>query len=125
MVPKILVVDDDVEGAKLLALILQSEGYDVDVAFSGDEAIEKARAWQPAIVFLDIRMPGLGGHEVAEILRRNTETEDLALIAITGWPNELDEKRAERHGFDLYLTKPIDIRFVNRLLRESLSDIQA
>lgn len=122
MQPKILVVDDDSDGANLLARLFRSDGYEAEVAYSGLEAIEKAASWHPQVVFLDIRLPDIDGHDVAEILRRTAETEEVVLIALTGWGNELDRKRAEKHGFDVYLTKPVDIGLVNRLLSSAFSE---
>ncbi len=105
---KVLVVDDNRDGAESLALLLGLEGYDVRIARDGLAAIDTAIAFEPAIVILDIGLPGMDGYEVARQLRADSSTARVLLIALTGYGREQDKSRAIAAGFDHYLVKPVD-----------------
>jgi signal transduction histidine kinase/ActR/RegA family two-component response regulator len=104
---RILVVDDNVDAANSLALLLKLRGHDVRVAFSGAEALEAASADQPDLAFLDIGMPEMDGYEVARRLRSGWGS-SLTLVAVTGWGTDRDRERSRAAGFDHHLTKPVD-----------------
>jgi len=113
---RILVVDDNVDGAKTLALLLKLAGHTTAIAYSGPAALERARIFQPEIVFLDIGLPGMNGYDVARHLRTERGGETLTLVALTGWGTDDDRKRAHDAGFDHHLTKPVDVARVHALL---------
>ncbi len=106
---RILVVDDNVDGAHSLAMILQLEGHEVWVAHEGATALETARAHQPELVLLDIGLPnGMDGYEVARRLREPTGVPGAYLVALTGYGRDEDRRRTAAEGFSAHLVKPVD-----------------
>ncbi len=106
---RVLVVDDNVDAADSLAMLLQVEGHNTRVANDGLEALALAASFRPEVVILDIGMPGMNGHEVARRLRANPEfPPSLKLVALTGWGSLEDRQKAEAAGFDVHLVKPIE-----------------
>ena len=114
----ILIVDDNVDGAQMLALLLKMAGHVTEVAYTGPEALEKAMTFQPDIIFLDIGLPGMSGYQVAQRLRENKGSRNLILVALTGWGTEEDRRQAQEAGFDHHLTKPVDASRLRNLLSE-------
>jgi PAS domain S-box-containing protein len=117
---KLLVADDNRDAADSMALILEFGGYDVAVAHSGTEALEKARASMPDVMILDIGMPDMTGYEVARRVRAEPWGERIFMLAITGWGQEEDKERALAAGFDQHMTKPVDADAVDQRLRAFL-----
>jgi PAS domain S-box-containing protein len=113
---KILVVDDNVDAAESLGLLLRAIGHDVRCAYSGAAALDEARGYKPQVVLLDIGMPDLSGYEVARLLTKNAGSERPHLIALTGWGQEEDRRRVREAGFDHHLVKPATIDMVTALL---------
>jgi two-component system CheB/CheR fusion protein len=113
---RVLVVDDNVDTAESMALLLRLRGHEVEVAFSGPMALEMADAFEPGIVLLDIGLPGLDGYEVARELRRRPRLAKALLVALTGYGQETDRSRAREAGFDHHLTKPADPTLIYGLL---------
>jgi two-component system CheB/CheR fusion protein len=105
----ILIVDDNVDAAASLGMLLELSGNEVLVAHNGRDALAVARLHQPSVVILDIGMPQLDGYQVAETLRRETRGPDILLIALTGWGQSEDKQRALQAGFDHHFTKPVDL----------------
>ena len=91
-------------------------GYEVEIAYTGPEAMEAARAFQPEVVLCDIGLPGMDGYQVAAALRRNPATARAHLIAVTGYGSEEDRRRSQEVGFEEHLTKPLDPQVLERLL---------
>jgi signal transduction histidine kinase/ActR/RegA family two-component response regulator len=114
---KVVVADDNRDAADSMAMILSLNGYEVSVAHSGEEALEIARRTSPAVMILDIGMPGLSGYEVAAAVRREAWGSGALLLAITGWGQAGDKERARAAGFDHHLTKPVDLDEVEQLLQ--------
>ncbi len=113
---RILVVDDNVDAAQSLAMLLQMMGHDVAVAHDGHAALDAARASVPDLVLLDIGLPGMNGYEVARKLRALPKVRDALLVAVTGWGQEQDRQRAYDAGFDHHLTKPTDLTALEKIL---------
>jgi PAS domain S-box-containing protein len=113
---RILVVDDNVDTAKGMAILLQLTGYDVVTAYSGPEAIEAAQAQRPELILLDIGLPGMDGYEVAKRLRQHPCCEDCVIVAASGYGQEDDYHRSSAAGFDYHLVKPIDFNALSLLL---------
>ncbi|RYF36556.1 MAG: response regulator, partial [Comamonadaceae bacterium] len=113
---RVLVVDDNHDAGDSLAMILEMLGAQVQVARSGAEAIEAFPAYQPSAVLLDIGMPGMNGYEVARTLRSRFPAQQAVLVALTGWGQEDDRKRAREAGFDHHLVKPAEIDALQNLL---------
>ena len=105
---KVLVVDDNLATATALADLLQLSGYEVKSAHDGFEAVAAAREQLPAIVLLDIGLPGLDGYQVVRKLRQEEGLRDARIIAITGYGEDLARRRSEEAGFDHHLVKPVD-----------------
>ena len=114
---KIIVADDNVDAASSLAELLQLRGHDVSVANDGKAALVMACETMPDIVFLDIGMPGLTGHEVARALRTDLTHRSMYLVALTGWGSVEDRQRTTDAGFDHHLTKPIHLAAVDKVLQ--------
>ena len=104
---RILVVDDNADGAETFAMLLELAGHQTRFAGSGPVALELARAFEPEVVFLDIGLPGMDGYEVARRLRAEPTTVGTMLVAVTGWGSEQDERRCLEAGFDAHLVKPV------------------
>jgi CheY-like chemotaxis protein len=113
---KILVADDNQDAANTLAMLLRLAGHEVRTAHGGEAALTIARTFEPDIALLDIGMPDLNGYEVAKRLRRTDRGKDLKLIALTGWGQDEDKRRAREAGFDHHLTKPVDPQRLDALL---------
>lgn len=115
---RILVVDDNVDGAETLATLLMLSGHTVERAHTGPDALKAAYAFQPRVMFLDIDLPGINGYEVARRLRSDSAITGLILVALTGWGSEDDRRRAQSIGFNHHLTKPVEIGKLHSLLME-------
>jgi CheY-like chemotaxis protein len=102
-----LIVDDNVDAADTLALLLELEGHEMQVAYAPTDAIERARSFRPDIVLLDIGLPGMNGYELAQKFRSMPEL-DVRLIALTGYGKSEDQQRTKAAGFDDHLVKPVD-----------------
>jgi signal transduction histidine kinase/CheY-like chemotaxis protein len=114
---RILVVDDCRQAAESLALLLRLWGYEVRMAFDPQSALEDARAHPPRVVLLDIGMPGMDGYEVARRLREQDESRNALLVAITGYGEADDRRRAMGAGFDFHMVKPADPDDLRELLK--------
>jgi len=106
-VRRILVADDFPESANALAKLLRSDGNEVQVAEDGFEALDAAARFRPHVVVLDIAMPKLNGYDAARIIREQPWGKNMILIAMTGWGQQQDRRRAKENGFDAHLTKPV------------------
>ena len=104
---RILVVDDNRDAAVTLTKLLRRRGHEVQTVFDGEEAVRTAREFDPDVVVLDIGLPKLNGYDAAEQIRKQSAREDLVLIALTGWGQEEDRRRAKVAGFTHHLTKPV------------------
>src|SRR5262245_51134002 len=105
---RILVVDDNVDAANMIAMMLQLYGHQAETVYSAKSALEMAVEYRPDFVVLDIGLPGMDGYEVARRLRQTPELRDTPLIAATGYGQDADRQRSEEAGFDYHLVKPID-----------------
>jgi PAS domain S-box-containing protein len=105
---RVLVVDDNVDVADMVSILLQASGYEVRVAYTAQTALETAIESQPNIVLLDIGLPDIDGYEVARRLRQRPQLKDVKLVAITGYGREVDRQRSQEAGFDYHLVKPVD-----------------
>jgi PAS domain S-box-containing protein len=113
---RILVVDDNVDAAEVLAMLLEFEGHDVTVVHDAVGALASVAAYAVDVVFLDIGLPDMSGYDAAPKLRSIQGMKHATLIALTGWGAESDKLRASGAGFDYHLTKPANFAQVNALL---------
>jgi PAS domain S-box-containing protein len=119
---RVLVVDDNVDGAEILSMLVGLNGHAAEIAHSGPEALHKLASVPADVVFLDIGLPELNGYAVARRLRaqeKEFSRHPTFLVALTGWGSEEDKKRSLEAGFDLHLTKPVDARLVEGLLQRA------
>ena len=105
---RVLVVDDDAVIRQLICVNLELEGYDVHTADDGQDALDKVRDVDPAVITLDIMMPRLDGWETAERLRNDPATSHIKVILLSARAQEADLRRGKGIGVDMYLTKPFD-----------------
>jgi CheY-like chemotaxis protein len=103
---RVVVADDDRDGAETLAILLRLAGHDVQVAHDGPSTLKIAADFQPDVVFLDVGMPGMDGFETARQLRQRVGLDKAVLVALTGYGREEDRQRAVEAGFDHFLVKP-------------------
>lgn len=113
---RILVVDDYVDAAESLMMLLQAKGHEVETADCGMKAIERAQVFRPQVVLLDIGLPDLDGYETAKRLRALPETQDTTLIALTGYGQPDDRKCSQSAGFNHHLLKPLNFDELSALL---------
>ncbi len=105
---RILVVDDNVDAAESLSMMLRLSGHEVRAAHGGPSAIDQAATFRPDAVLLDIGMPGMNGYETGRRLRELPGLDKAVLIALTGWGQEEDRQRSKEAGFHAHLVKPVD-----------------
>jgi CheY-like chemotaxis protein len=115
---KILVVDDNRDAAASLGMVLGKLGAQVEVAHDGRSALETFGSFAPAVVLLDIGMPGMDGYEVARALRERDPDGRTTLVALTGWGQEEARRRTREAGFTHHLVKPAEFDRLQRLLSE-------
>lgn len=115
---RLLVVDNNVDAASTLATLLHLQGYRVRTAYDGLTALKVAEEFAPALIFLDIGMPGMDGCEVARRLRQMSRLDGTRLVALTGWGQEDDRRRTREAGFDRHLVKPLQPEVLESLLAD-------
>lgn len=112
---RILVVDDNRDSADSLAVLLRLVGHEVRTAYDGVEGVEAAERYRPEIILLDIGMPKLNGHDACRRIRAQKWSENMVLIALTGWGQEEDRRLTAEAGFDAHMVKPIDPTMLTEL----------
>lgn len=113
---RVLVVDDNADAAESLTALLSLKGHDARMAHDGHEALQQAEQFHPDVVFLDIGMPTLDGHETAKIIRQQPWGKQMVLVALTGWGQTEDRRRSKDAGFNHHMVKPADPAAVEKLL---------
>jgi len=121
---KVLVVDDNVDAAKGVALLLRTVGHDAQLAHDGPEAIQAALEYVPDVVLLDIGLPIVSGYEVAKWIRKEPALKNVVLVALTGYGQESDKQRTQDAGFDQHLVKPADFGKVQSILLAVAKKVQ-
>jgi two-component system OmpR family response regulator len=116
---RVLVVDDNVDAAQTLAMLVQLAGHDVRIAYDGPPALTLAQAFQPQVVLLDLNLPAMDGYEVARKLRERPETHEAVLAAVSGWGQPEDKLRSKDAGFDRHFVKPVDPNIITKLLSDA------
>ena len=113
---RVLIVDDNGDGAESLAMLLELGGHETHQAHDGVQAIEAAERLRPDAVLLDIGLPRLNGYEVCRRIREEPWGKSMVLVALTGWGQEEDRHRSEEAGFDAHMIKPVDHDVLMKLL---------
>jgi signal transduction histidine kinase/integral membrane sensor domain MASE1/CheY-like chemotaxis protein len=113
---RILLVEDNKDSAEAFAHLLRRRGHEIHVARDGEQGLADARALRPDVVLLDIGLPGLDGYEVARRLRESGDAKRTLLVAVSGYGQESDRRRAREAGFDHHLVKPVKLDELERIL---------
>jgi len=115
---RVLVVDDNRDNADSLAALLQVEGYDVRLAYDGEEALAVAEVYRPHVLLLDIGLPKLSGYDVCRRLREEPWARQATFVAVTGWGQQRDRAQARATGFDAHLVKPVEYEKLAEVLAQ-------
>ncbi len=113
---RVLIVDDNEDGAESLAMLVTMSGHETRKAHDGIEAIEAAEQWRPDAILLDIGLPGMNGYEACRHIRETPWGKNMFLVALTGWGQEEDRHRSEEAGFDAHMVKPADHDVLMKML---------
>jgi CheY-like chemotaxis protein len=117
---RIAVVDDNRDFTDSTATLLELWGYDVAVAYDGQEAIELCSTFHPDLMLVDIMMPRMDGNELAKTIRKQEGCKNTILVAVTGYGDESHRQLSFQAGFDFYLLKPLKLEQFEELLRIEL-----
>ena len=120
MAERVLVIDDNVVNQKLVAFLMKTHGYEVDTAGDAETAMDAIRARHPDVILMDIQLPRVDGLELTGWLKRDPQTRDIIIIAVTAYAMKGDKERALDAGCDDYVTKPIDTRELPAMIRRHL-----
>lgn len=112
----VLVVDDNLANLKLLRVALELEGYDSATAVDAQEALRVLEKCRPDIILMDIQLPGMDGLDLSRKLKADPETSDIVILAVTSYAMNGDRQKALDAGCDGYITKPIDVLDLRRIL---------
>jgi two-component system, cell cycle response regulator DivK len=118
---RVLIVEDNEKNMKLFRDVLQATGYSTLEATTGEEAIELSLSQAPALVLMDVQLPGIDGVEALERLRQNERTASIPVLALTAQAMSGDRERFLEAGFDGYLAKPVDVGELIEAVREHCS----
>ena len=113
---RVLVVDDNHDAADSLSMLLELMGHEVAKAYEGRAAVELAGSFRPQLALLDIGMPELDGYDVARRIRSQPGGSEAVLVALTGWGQREDRRRAVEEGFDHHIVKPVELTVLRQLL---------
>ena len=113
---KILVVDDELDTAQTLSMLLRDMGHEVAFAINGRAALEIAVREKPEVIFLDLKLPDIDGWELARKLRNVPQLSGVRIIAVTGRKGEDDRRRSLEAGCEEHLLKPLDFSLIEKLL---------
>jgi CheY-like chemotaxis protein len=116
---RVLVVDDNHDAVASMEILLKYLGAEVAVAYDGLQAMAQFDHCRPALVLLDIGMPGLTGYDVARALRRKHPAHTALIAAVSGWGSEEDRRQGREAGFDHHLVKPADLQALKRLMQQA------
>lgn len=120
MPDRVLIVDDEISLARVLGIRLQAEGFEVATAHSGEDGLADAMATPPAAIVLDVRMPGLDGHQVHERLRAEPRTASIPIVFLSANVQDAARESAMASGAAAYITKPYEPRDVIAVLRRAI-----
>lgn len=119
--PTVLVVDDDPEIVSMVSLRLSKRGYRILTASDGNEALEVARRERPALILLDVMMPGRNGWEVARALRQDPVTEKTKIVMLTAIGEQVNEMTSPLYGADAHIDKPFDFAHLEQTIAKLVS----
>ena len=112
---RVLIADDNADAASTLGTMLELMGHEVMTASDGVDAVEKASAFKPDIIFLDVGMPRMNGYDACEAIRKLPGGDRMTIIALTGWGQESHKQRSREAGFDRHFVKPVALEDLNEI----------
>ncbi len=121
---KILVADDSERNLRLLQSVLVAEGYIVEIALNGREAVDKIKDFGPDLIILDMRMPVMDGIDACRSIKNNVKTKDIPVMILTAFTDHEARAEADKAGTDEFITKPIDIADFAKRIQDLLAKIQ-
>jgi CheY-like chemotaxis protein/two-component sensor histidine kinase len=113
---RILVVDDNVDSARTLSMLLKLTGNEVQTAHDGEEAVQKAERYRPDLILLDIGLPKLNGYAACHAIRETDWGKAIHIVALTGWGQEEDRRKSKEAGFDDHVVKPVNHATLAKIL---------
>lgn len=116
---RILVVDDNIDSAKTLSMLLSLMGHETFLAHDGEQAVEAAKQFLPQVVLLDIGLPKLNGYDVCRAIRQQPWGAGMMIVAVTGWGQDEDRRKSDEAGFNEHLVKPVSHEALQRLLSDA------
>lgn len=119
--PKILVVEDEPDLRELFKTTLEYLNYNVITCTNGEDAIRLAYEERPSLIFLDVVMPGMSGFEVCRYLKNDPDTKDIFIIIVSALNREVDYEMSIEVGADDYITKPVSLDIIKRVLKNTVS----
>lgn len=119
---KLLIVDDEVEICDFLKMFFEDRGFDVEVAYTGVDAIAKAAVFKPAVMLLDIKIPGMDGLEVLKRIKK--EFPVIRVLMVTALETSEKINEALRLGADNYITKPLSLEYLENDVKEKLKNLK-
>jgi two-component system cell cycle response regulator DivK len=117
---QILIIEDNVKNLKLVRDVLQFHGYSILEAETGEAGVALAHEKRPALILMDIQLPGMDGRAALKILKADTNTRHIPIIALTAFAMKGDRESLQTEGFDDYMAKPIDIKELPRVVERHL-----
>jgi two-component system cell cycle response regulator DivK len=117
---RILIIEDNPKNLKLLRDVLQFRGYDTLEATTGEVGVALAQTQQPALILMDVQLPGMDGRAAMQVLKATANTRHIPIIAITAFAMKGDQERLLADGFDGYISKPIDIKALPQVIERYL-----
>ncbi len=121
---RVLVVDDNADAAEMMATLLELDGHDVRVAHDAETALTVAKQFVPDVGLFDIGLPETDGYELARRVRGDTRLLNMYLVAVTGWGQDGDVRRASDAGFDWHLTKPAEPDAVRQVVARAAEEAE-
>ncbi len=118
---QILIVDDNPTNLKLVAYLMKANGYAVTTAADADAALAEIRVKRPALILMDVQLPGIDGLELTRQLKADPDTRGIIIVAVTAYAMKGDVEKAVAAGCDDYVTKPIDTRALPGTIAKHLS----
>src|SRR5262249_30603710 len=115
---RFLIVDDNKDAAMALSVLLRLSGHETEVAHDGLQAVEVAEMFQPEIILLDIGLPKWKGYDACRRIREQTWGKNMLIVAVTGWGQEEDRRKAQEAGFDFHMVKPVNYKTLMAILAE-------
>lgn len=112
MAKRILIVDDEPDLVETLKFRLEGQGYEIAIAYDGQDGLNKARSVRPDLILLDLMLPKLDGYKVAKMLKFDAKYKSIPIIMLTARVQEADEKLGYECGADAYITKPFDAKML-------------